>query len=196
MCLKTRAQLWPVTSTPGVFVCLDSTECEILVASPGIEPVSPTVEVQDPNNCTSREVPPLLLIPGQTPPPPPLPSQTQTLLPPQLLWLLLLPPLDSIMKGTGSPSPHSCRSSAPTAGEGFVMGRRVRCPSLHQLRGIFGMTWPGRSRSRMWTEEWYSAFYKLEVGQWPTEPSGCDPVGDLAPYGPFCWDGSIPSCLG
>ena len=62
------------------------------------------------------------------------------------------------------------------------MGRRVRCLRLHQLRGIFGMTWPGMSRSRMWTEEWYSALYKLEVGQWQTEPSGCSPVGELIPY--------------
>ena len=51
--------------------CLDCTACQILVASPGIEPVSPAVGVQDPNNWTSGEVPSLLLIPGQTPTPTP-----------------------------------------------------------------------------------------------------------------------------
>ena len=30
--------------------------CEILFPSPGIKPMSPTVEAQSPNHCTTREV--------------------------------------------------------------------------------------------------------------------------------------------
>ena len=30
--------------------------CEILVPQPGIKPVSPAVEAQSPNHCTSEEV--------------------------------------------------------------------------------------------------------------------------------------------
>lgn len=78
--------------------------------------------------------------------------QTQARLPPQLLWLLPLPPLPPITKRDRRALRPWVQLYSPQLERATVMGQRVSCLRLQQLHGILCMTWPGMNGSSMWPE--------------------------------------------